>query len=277
MKWEKNYVADAAKKNRIVAGFNIFGYEDAQAVIRAAERVGSPVLLMVNRDARAVMAINHWAEMLNSLAESSSVPVGVHLDHCEETRTIIRAIESGFSSVMFDGSHMPITENLKTTKCLAQYAHGKRVLIEAELGTVPYSDMGESEINLTDPEEAFRMQEETEVDWLAVSVGNVHRLTTRKVEIQFKAIKQIEGKCKLPLVIHGASGVRNEDITRLKKTRVGKINYGTVLRKIFGDSLRLEMQKHPLEFDRLRLFHHPVELIEEQAFQIIKHLWKGEN
>ena len=72
MKWEKNYVADAAKKDRIVAGFNIFGYEDAQAVIRAAERVGSPVLLMVNRDARAVMAVNHWAELLNSLAPVNS-------------------------------------------------------------------------------------------------------------------------------------------------------------------------------------------------------------
>ncbi|RHV83093.1 class II fructose-bisphosphate aldolase [Butyricicoccus sp. OF10-2] len=185
MKWEQNYVAQAAQQKRIIPGFNIFGYEDAQAVIRAAERAVCPVLLMINRDARTAMAVEHWSALLNALAESSSVPVGIHLDHCTETDTLIRAIDSGFTSVMFDGSHLPITENLKITQAIAQYAHKKNVFLEAELGTVPYSDIGETEINLTDPEEAREMQEQTQVDWLAVSVGNIHRLATRKVPFNF--------------------------------------------------------------------------------------------
>ena len=80
MKWEQNYVAQAAQQKRIIPGFNIFGYEDAQAVIRAAERAVCPVLLMINRDARTAMAVEHWSALLNALAESSSVPVGIHLD-----------------------------------------------------------------------------------------------------------------------------------------------------------------------------------------------------
>lgn len=276
MKWEQDYVAQAAQRRRIVAGFNVFGYEDAQAVIRAAERADAPVLLMLNRDARAVMAIEHWAALLNSLAESSRVPVGIHLDHCTEIKTIIRAIDAGFTSVMFDGSHFPITENVKITQEVAQHAHKKNIFLEAELGTVPYSDIGETKINLTNPEEARKMQEQTQVDWLAVSVGNIHRLANRKVSIQFPVLQQIEDSCQLPLVIHGASGVKDEEISQLKKTRVGKMNFGTVLRKTFGSCLRSEMREKPDEFDRLRLFRDPIAQVEEQAFHIIHMLWQEE-
>ena len=178
---------------------------------------------------------------------------------------------------MFDGSHLPITENLKITQAIAQYAHKKNVFLEAELGTVPYSDIGETEINLTDPEEAREMQEPTQVDWLAVSVGNIHRLATRKVSIQFPVLQQIEHKCQLPLVIHGASGIKEGEISQLKQTRVGKRNFGTVLRKTCADHLRSEMKAQPDEFDRLRLFSHPIAQVEEQALHIIKMLWQEEN
>ncbi len=120
------------------------------------------------------------------------------------------------------------------------------------------------------------MQEQTQVDWLAVSVGNIHRLATRKVSIQFPVLQQIEDSCQLPLVIHGASGVKDEEISQLKKTRVGKMNFGTVLRKTFGDCLRSEMREKPDEFDRLRLFRDPVAQVEEQAFHIIHMLWQEE-
>lgn len=153
----------------------------------------------------------------------------------------------------------------------------KNVFLEAELGTVPYSDLGETEINLTDPEEARKMQEQTQVDWLAVSVGNIHRLATRKVSIQFPVLQQIEHKCQLPLVIHGASGIKEGEISQLKQTRVGKMNFGTVLRKTFADHLRSEMKAQPDEFDRLRLFSHPIAQVEEQALHIIKMLWQEEN
>lgn len=276
MRWTQDYVARAAAERRIVAGFNVFGYEDAQAVIRAAERVRAPVLLMVNRDASRVMAVEHWGALLGSLANAAAVPVGVHLDHCSETNTVLRAINSGFSSVMYDGSKRPITENLKITGEIVRQAHARQVLVEAELGTVPYSDLGETEIRLTDPEEARRMQQETGVDWLAVSVGNIHRLEMQKVPIRFPVLRKIERSCTLPLVVHGASGIVEQDVLRLKKTQVGKMNFGTVLRKAFGYTLREQMEQYQAEFDRLRLFDKPTAQVEEQAYQIIDMLWREE-
>lgn len=276
MRWDCDHVSAAAQRQRIVAGFNIFGYEDAQAVIRAAERVGAPVLLMVNRDARRVMAVESWGALLGSLAERSTVPVGIHLDHCTDETMIDRAIDSGFSSVMYDGSKLPLGENLGTSERLARRAHSCGVLLETELGAVPYSDLGETAIEWTDPEQARQMQEQTQADWLAVSVGNVHRLVDRKVEIHFPRLRKIEKTCSLPLVIHGASGIRSTDLTALKQTRVGKMNFGTVLRQVFGNALRYELAQRPEEFDRLKLFQEPVAQVEEQAYHMINQLWQEE-
>ena len=274
MKWEQDFVGMAAQREHIIAGFNIFGYEDAQAVIRAAEREGAPVLLMVNRDARRVMEIEHWAALLCSLAERATVPVGVHLDHCTETDMIERAIDCGFTSVMYDGSEQPLSENIRETERLVYLAHSKKVFVEAELGTVPYSDLGQTEVRMTAPEEARAMQR-TGVDWLAVSIGNIHRLPVQKAVLRFDVLGQIEQVCGLPLVIHGASGIPKADIQRLRAQKIGKINFGTVLRQAFGNSLREQMACHPLEFDRLRLFQKPVEDTELQAHRIISLLWKG--
>lgn len=274
MKWEKDYIEGAARENHIIAGFNVFGYEDAQAVIRAAEREGVPVLLMVNRDARNTMEIEHWGALLCSLARRAAVPVGVHLDHCAEPDMIVRAIESGFTSVMYDGSDQPLAENIRVTEMLVRQAHRAGVFVEAELGSVPYSDQGQTEVRLTDPDEASAMQR-TGVDWLAVSVGNIHRLPVQKAALQFPVLERIEQKCGLPLVIHGSSGIPEVDILRLRGSRVGKMNFGTALRQTFGNGLRRELALHPVEFDRLRLFQKPVEDMEQHARQIISLLWKG--
>ena len=276
MRWEVDYVAQAASKNQIIAGFNVFGYEDALAVIHAAQRVNAPVLLMVNRDARERMEIEHWAALLGSLADAASVPVGIHLDHCTQPDIIPRAIASGFTSVMYDGSKLPSEQNLQTSETLAQLAHEKNVLLEVELGTVPYNDKGETQICLTDPEEAKRMQAETNADWLAVSVGNIHRLTGQKVHISFPVLQTIEQACTLPLVIHGSSGIVEEELQQLRHTHVGKMNFGTVLRQAFGNTLRKEMQENPNEFDRLKLFAKPIEQVEQKAYSIISTVWQEE-
>lgn len=272
MKWDQDYVKEAAAANQIIAGFNVFGHEDAGAVIRAAERLGTPLILMVNRDARKALDIECWGALLNAMAERASVPVGVHLDHCSDPENIRRAIESNYTSVMFDGSKMPFEENLRITTTLAGEAHAHGVLIEGELGNVPYSDFGKMEVRLTSPEECKIMQEQTELDWLAVSVGNIHRLVGRKVPIQFDVLADIQSQCSLPLVIHGASGIYASDMQRLKGEHIGKMNLGTSLRKVFGDTLRSEMAAKPEEFDRQKLMKPSVEAVEEAAYQILKDL-----
>ncbi|MCH1982420.1 class II fructose-bisphosphate aldolase [Ruminococcus sp. OA3] len=272
MRWDRDYVKEAADSGRVIPGFNIFGYEDALAVTRAAEEAGCPVLLMVNRGAVDAMDAECWGKLLSSIAQRAAVPVGVHLDHCSDTDIIRRAVDSGFSSVMYDGSKLSFEKNREITQQMAEYAHACGVLLEAELGQVPYSDLGETEIRYTSPEEAAGISSETEADWLAVSVGNVHRLVDRTVTIDFSVLHQIQKVCRLPLVIHGSSGVSSGDIKRLKHEHIGKMNFGTVLRKAFSDALRMEMQEHPEEFDRLKLFAYPVTRVEQEAYQIISML-----
>lgn len=272
MRWDKDYVREAATSNRIVTGINIFGHEDAGAVIRAAERLEVPVILMVNRDARKALDIECWGTLLTSMAERACVPVAVHLDHSSDPENVRRAMDSGFTSVMFDGSKMPFEENLRITARLAKEAHQRGIFIEGELGNVPYSDLGQTDVRLTSPEEARIMQEQTELNWLAVSVGNIHRLVGRKVHIQFEVLREIQKQCSLPLVIHGSSGIYDEDMQKLKNEHIGKINLGTSLRKVFGDTMRSEMAANPQEFDRQKLMRQSIQNVEEAAYQILKGL-----
>lgn len=272
MIWDRDYVKEASKEHRIIAGFNIFGHEDASAIIKAAQRAESPVILMVNRDARRDLKLEHWGQLLRSMAEVASVPVGVHLDHSSDPETVKRAIDGGFSSVMFDGSKMPLDDNLRITAELAEAAHRKGVYLEGELGAVPYDDMGETNIQLTSVSEAKRMEKETGVDWLAVSVGNIHRLVGRFAPIRFDVLQEIQAGCQLPLVIHGSSGITPEDMQKLKLEHIGKMNLGTSLRKTFGDTLRGEMEARPNEFDRQKLMVKSVAAVEEKAYCILKSL-----
>lgn len=272
MRWDKDYVREAATSNHIVVGINVFGHEDAGAVIRAAERLGTPIILMVNRDARKVLDIECWGALLTSMADRASVPVAVHLDHCSDPDLVRRAIASNYTSVMFDGSLMSFEENMSITAQLAKEAHRRGIFIEGELGNVPYSDLGQVDVCLTSPEEAKIMQEQTELDWLAVSVGNIHRLVGRKVPIKFEVLQEIQKQCSLPLVIHGSSGIYDEDMQKLKYEHVGKVNLGTSLRKLFGDTMRIEMENNPQEFDRQKLMRHSIQNVEDATYEILKSL-----
>lgn len=272
MKTVNEFVFRSSRDKTIVPGFNIFGHEDALAITRAAERAGSPVILMVNRDASRVMDIAHWGALLASIAGKASVPVGVHLDHCTDKALILRAMVSGFTSVMYDGSKLPLHLNIANTREIVILAHEQGIFVEGEVGIVPYDDKGEQLGRFTMPEEAQMLFAESGLDWLAVSVGNVHRLTTKKVPIDFETLKAIEAVCSAPLVIHGASGIIEEDIRRLKGTQVGKMNIGTALRTVFGESLRKEILNHPKAFDRLALFKNPIISVEEKAYELISAL-----
>jgi len=262
-------IYEASSRDKIVPGFNIFGHEEALAAVKAAERAASPVLLMVNRSARQAMDIKHWGALFSSIAKTAEVPIGVHLDHCTDLDLIQEAIVSGFTSVMYDGSKLPLDENIRNSRLVVEYAASRGVAVEGEVGSVPYDDLGEKLGDFTMPEEAKSLAEESGLDWLAVSVGNIHRLTDRKATIDFKALQAIEKVTKVPLVIHGASGIGDEDMAQLKKSRVAKVNIGTALRQVFGQSLRREMLSSPEVFDRITLLKNPMKRYEEKAYELI--------
>ncbi|MEN1761086.1 class II fructose-bisphosphate aldolase [Anoxynatronum sibiricum] len=269
MKHINEYIRHAAFQKRIVPGFNVFGYEDSLAIVRAAEQANAPILLMVNRDARRVMNIRHWGALLSSIANQARVPVGVHLDHCTELKSIQLAIENGFSSVMYDGSKLPLNENIANTHQVVCLAREKGVAVEGEVGAVPYDDLGETSSEMTSPEEAWQFCQESHADWLAVSVGNIHRLHAGKAKLDFTRLESIESLCQIPLVIHGASGISSVDIKKIKEHQVAKVNIGTALRRAFGETLRQSVQENPAVYDRLTLFEKPAQQLEKVAYEII--------
>jgi fructose-bisphosphate aldolase class II len=261
----KGLVEAAASGGYAVPAFNVFGYEDAIAVVRAAEQIQAPVILAANVVAVAHMPLPYLAPVLLQAAKEAAVPVCVHLDHGKDFEAVKAAISHGFTSVMYDGSQLPLADNIERTAEIAAYARERGVSVEAEIGSVGYSDPSIAMKHVfSDPEEVKRFVDATGIDAVAVSVGTVHRMEEQGATIQFDRLRAIEGKVTTPLVIHGSSGVPDEALRRLATTfRVGKVNIGTALRMAFGRTLRQQMTEKPQEFDRIKLFQKPMEAVSE--------------
>ncbi len=264
-------LAPAVGGSYSVACFNIFGWEDARAVADAAIELRAPVILAVNLDFRRFMPLEAICVMLRSLAESAPVPVCIHLDHTYEVPEVLHAVDLGFTSVMYDGSQLPLEENIAGALRVAQYAHAAGCSVEAEIGSVPYAD-GRAHIKseLTEVSDAIRFAEDSAIDAMAVSVGNVHRLQTPGATIDFNRLAQIEASVKVPLVIHGTSGLFDQDIVRLARTRIAKFNIGTVLRQAFGRGLRETLARYPDRYDRLEIMRDAMPTVSRGAMRMIR-------
>jgi fructose-bisphosphate aldolase class II len=269
-------LSPAADSDYGVACFNVFGWEDARAVVDAAVQLGAPVILAANLDLRQFMPTDVIAAMLRSLAQRAAVPVCVHLDHTYDVDEVLRGVDLGFTSVMFDGSQLPLEQNVAATARVVQYAHAAGCSVEAEIGSVPYAQ-GRAHIKseLTLVADAVRLAGDTGIDAMAVSVGNVHRLTAPVADIDFARLTQICEAVAVPLVIHGSSGIRDQDIERLARTRVAKFNIGTVLRQAFGRGLRQALQRDAGRFDRLEIMHEVMPVMSVEAQRMIRLLgWR---
>ncbi len=255
-----------AQDKRAIPGFNVFGYEDAIAVVKAAEELNAPAILMTNKVAIEHMPINYLGKLLCGIAEDAKVPVCVHLDHATEYEVVVKAILAGFTSIMYDGSQLSLEDNIKKTSEVVKLAHACGVSVEAEIGAVGYNDPNlKIKAVYTEPEEAKVFAEETKVDALAVAVGTLHRMETQDAIIQYERLEAIQKLVKIPLVIHGSTGVTDEDLEKLTTYNVAKVNIGTALRMAFGNSLKEEIIKNPKEFDRIKLFKTPMIKVQEEA------------
>ena len=260
----------AAASESSIPCFNVFGFEDAQAIISAAEKLNRPVILATNKDMVDQLGVECLAGMLLPLIHKSSAEVCLHLDHCYEEATVYRAIDAGYSSVMFDGSQLSLQENIKRSRQVVAVAHALGVSVEGEIGSVPYHE-GRDHIRAeaTIPEEAKNFAEESGIDAVAVSVGNIHRLTEPTSVIEYQRLEKIESMVSIPLVIHGTSGIKPEDLQQLKKTRVSKFNIGTSLRQVIGESLRTVMTQEPQKFDRQYFMKKVMPFAQKEAERII--------
>ncbi|OMH38807.1 class II fructose-bisphosphate aldolase [Motiliproteus sp. MSK22-1] len=262
----------AAGQTYAVPCFNIFGYEDARAIVEAAEELRQPVILAANKDMADFMGVKLLARMLTGLAEDSSAKVCVHLDHTYDEEIVYQAIHYGFSSVMFDGSQLPLEENIRRTRQVVNVAKAVGVSVEGEIGSVPYEE-GRDHIKSihTEPEQARRYGQESGLDAMAIAVGNIHRLTTPTSVIDYQRLECIADVVgDIPLVIHGTTGIKEEDLLRLKQTRVSKFNIGTSLRMAMGNNLRRLMNEEPDQFDRLYFIKKAMPYVRDDALRILK-------
>ena len=216
----------ALKEGYAVAGLVTLGWEDMRAIVAAAEAEGVPVILQAGPGCREHTPLPILGKMFCHLAESASVPVVAHLDHGYSFDECKMALDSGFTSLMFDGSRNPLQQNIDETAAIAELAHGAGISCEGEIGFVGYSG-GESS-NGTDPEEAARFARETGVDAMAISVGNVHLQQDKSGGLDEERIRAIDDLTHVPLVIHGGSGVPTAQRTVLARTsNICKYNIGT--------------------------------------------------
>ena len=252
-----------------VPGFVCLGWEDARAYALAAEAERAPVILQAGPGARAHLPVAVWGAMFRALADSVSVPVVAHLDHGASLEECRAGLEAGFTSVMFDGSRLPLEANIRFTAEVARVAHAAGASCEGEIGFVGYAEGTQS----TDPAEAARFAAETGVDAVAVSVGNLHLQRQTGAGLDLARLRTIEAATEVPLVIHGGSGVPWDQRRDLAATsRIAKVNIGTELRQVFGRSLREALARDPARFDRIEILRETEAPLVEAARGILRNL-----
>ncbi|UWR49824.1 class II fructose-bisphosphate aldolase [Phaeobacter inhibens] len=250
----------ALRDGYAVAGLVTLGWEDMRAYVAAAEAEGVPVILQAGPSCRAHTPLPILGKMFRHLAEGASVPVVAHLDHGYTAEDCRIAIDSGFTSVMFDGSRNALEDNIAETAAVVGMAHAAGVSCEGEIGFVGYSG-GEGSAG-THPQEARQFAQETGVDAMAISVGNVHLQQDKEGGLDIDRIRAIEAITEVPLVIHGGSGVPVAQRRMLaRESRICKFNIGTELRMAFGAAMRDAVNSDPDRFDRVSILsetHDPV-------------------
>ena len=261
----------ALKGGYAVAGLVTLGWEDMRAYVAAAEAEGVSVILQAGPSCRAHTPLPILGKMFRHLAEGASVPVVAHLDHGYTVEECQQALDAGFTSLMFDGSRKPLQQNIDETAAIAEMARSAGISCEGEIGFVGYAG-GESSAG-TDPHEAAIFARETRVDAMAISVGNVHLQQDKAGELDEPRIRAIEAVTKVPLVIHGGSGVPVAQRTVLARgTNICKFNIGTELRMAFGDALRASVNRDPTRFDRLAILketHDPLVAATKKVLQAL--------
>jgi tagatose 1,6-diphosphate aldolase GatY/KbaY len=233
---------DARAAGRALVGFSIYNLEQGLGVLRAAEAEGVAVLLQAGSSAFRYAGMEPLAMLAMGLARSARVPVGVHLDHATDIAEIESCLALGYTSVMFDGSALPFEENVRLTQRVVLLAHGAGAWVEAELAGIA-GDEDESTVahapvqKSTDPDLAAEFVARTNVDALAVAVGNVHGIPAAPVALDLDRLESIASTVAVPLVLHGASGLPDHEVRAAIALGVAKVNVNAELRRAFCDGL----------------------------------------
>ncbi|KMO85905.1 fructose-bisphosphate aldolase [Megasphaera cerevisiae DSM 20462] len=273
-----------ARKNKYgVGAFDVSNLDMAIAVTQVAEEKKSPVILMgLTLDLQGDR-LEYWLDNMKKIAKNTSVPVALHLDHATDIDFIKKCIDGGFSSVMFDGSMLPIEENIAKTKKVVDYAHRFGVTVEAELGHVGDGIVGNSEVGadkntvfdnpddyLTQPGELADFIDQTAVDCIAVAVGTAHGIYVHEPKIHFDRLAELNCISAVPMVMHGGSGTPDEAIKKSVATGICKLNIFSEMLTAFNITIKDELEKasHMAIWPHT-LYQKPLEALQEVVRQKI--------
>lgn len=229
----KEVTGQAEKLNFTVGAFNTHNLEMLPEMIRGAKEMGAPIIIQTSIDTAKYIGMRVLVAVVKEIADKEMVDAVLHLDHARNFEDIKEAIDSGYSSVMFDGSHLPFKENIMKTQAVVKYAHKYGVSVEGELGTIGGTEEGihveEDDKVYTKPEDAVEFVKATGVDALAIAIGTNHGQFKSKTEVNIPLLKEIDAVVDVPLVIHGGTGVKEEDYPELINNGIRKFNVGTEL------------------------------------------------
>lgn len=222
-------LSDAQEGNYAVGSFSVANMEMVLGVLKAAKELNAPVILQIAEVRLKQSPLEIIGPLMVAAAENADTPVAVHFDHGKTLEKIGQALDIGFTSVMFDGSHLPLDENIAMTKKVIELAADYDADVEAEIGCVGGSEDGSEDIavNCTKPEDAVRFEAETNVDALAIAIGNAHGNYKSTPKLRFDILEEVERCTDVPLVLHGGTGITPDDFVRCSHTGIKKINIAT--------------------------------------------------
>ena len=248
----KEMLLKAQKKGYAVGAFNVENMEMVMAVLAAAEETGSPVIMQTTPGTLKYAGLDYYLANVRAAAERTKIPVVMHLDHGNSFELAMQAFHTGYTSIMIDGSKLPFEENITLTKRVTDACHPGNIPVEAELGRVggKEDDLENEDANpYTDPDEAKEFVEKADPDFLAVGVGTSHGVYKGVPKVNVEVLSAIRNVVDIPLVLHGTSGVPDEQVKDCVSRGICKVNYATDLRIAYTNGVRDFLKENPEAFD----------------------------
>jgi ketose-bisphosphate aldolase len=258
--------------------FNTQDLETTIGIIQAAEALNTPVIIATSEGTIKYAGLETIYEIMATLAQAAHVPIALHIDHGKDIEQLKKGIELGYSSVMIDHSSLPYEQNVADTQAIIDFAHARGAWVQGEIGrmrgTEDWVSVKDEETLLTEPAEALKYYQATGVDTLACSVGTVHGLIKMRgdvvAHVDLPRIKAIFELVKIPLVLHGASGVDEKTISQAILNGIAIINIDTELRLAFSEAVRKFLPANPEEADPRQIMKPVIEAVKQTAMEKLR-------
>ncbi len=267
----KELLLDAQKNGYAVGAFNTNNLEITHAIIRAAEAKQAPVLVQISSGALRYAGLYYLPMIVRRAAERASVPVAIHLDHGPDFKTVMEALSVGFTSIMRDASKLPYEGNVAEVRKVVEACHAIGIPVEAEIGRLVGQEdhviVSEREAAMSDPDECVRFVADAGFDFLAVAIGNAHGFYKGVPKLDFDRLAAIRDAVSVPLVLHGASGILDYQITKAVELGISKINIDTEIRHAFAQTVKQFQIENPDQIDPRKILAPAIDAMQK----IIEH------